>query len=97
MTREDAEALDPLRIMKYVEVGDGAVMTIPDRRSYADGGPEWVSRYGDIAFYRYAIASLLESYAYLLSPEINLAEARRRLGVMRNSFMANAALQDPQP
>lgn len=76
-------------IYRYVDVGDDAVMLIPERASFKDGGPEWIARYGDIVAYRYIIASLIESYTYLLSPEINLAEARRRLALMRNSFREN--------
>lgn len=79
------------RLIKYVSVGDDAVMSIPDRASYKDGGPEWVARYGDIESNRYAIAGLLQSYAYLLSPEISLTEARRRLTIMRGAFVSTEA------
>lgn len=73
------------RICKDVDVG-GAVMSIPNPASYADGGPEWIARYGDVESYRFAFAGLLASYTYLLSSDINLAEARRRLALMRNAF-----------
>jgi hypothetical protein len=49
----------------------------------ADPHPEWVSRYGNIEGIRYAVASLLETYDYLLSHYINDTEAKRRLRIMR--------------
>ena len=74
-----------------VSFGGGAVGTIIDPRSFADGGPEWVCRYGDIESIRYTVASLLESYDYLLSSEISQAEAIRRLRMMR---AGRSALRD---
>ena len=70
-------------MITYVECGDGAVMSIIDPRSFEDGGPEWVMRYGDPESIRYTIAGLLSSYDYLLSDNINMAEATRRLRLMR--------------
>lgn len=64
--------------------------TIIDPTSFANGGPEWVMRYGNPESIRYAVASLLESYDGLLSPEITSAEAARRLRLMR---AARAALE----
>ena len=66
-----------------VECEDGARMTIIDPRSFVEGGPEWVSRYGNIESIRYALASLLDSYDYLLSGNINQKEAIRRLRLAR--------------
>ena len=66
-----------------VECGDGAIMTIIDPRSFVEGGPEWVSRYGNIESIRYTLASLLDSYDYLLSGNINQKEAIRRLRLAR--------------
>lgn len=54
-----------------------------DPLSFEDGGPEWVMRYGDPESIRYTVASLLESYDYLLSGAINMTEATRRLRIMR--------------
>ena len=68
-----------------VDVGDGAVMDIVDPRSFADGGPEWVMRYGDPASIRYAVATLIGSYDYLLSGNINAKEANRRLALLRSA------------
>ena len=66
-----------------VECGGGAVMTIIDPRSFEDGGPEWVSRYGNIESIRFTLASLLSSFDYLLSGNINQTEAYRRLRLLR--------------
>lgn len=66
-----------------VDCGDCAVMEIADPRSFDDGGLEWVMRYGDPESIRYTVASVLSSYDYLLSDEINMAEATRRLRLLR--------------
>ena len=66
-----------------VALGDGAVATIIDPQSFKNGGPEWVCRYGNVESIRYTIASLLESYDYLLSDNINTTEAIRRLRILR--------------
>ncbi len=66
-----------------VPLGDGASATIIDPRSFDDGGPEWVMRYGNPESVRYTVASLLESYDYLLSGNISTKEAIRRLRVLR--------------
>ena len=74
-----------------LDVGDGAVMSFINPQSFEDGGPEWVMRYGEPGSIRYSVASLLESYDYLLCGEISTAEAIRRLRLMRN---ARTALKD---
>lgn len=66
-----------------VHVGDRAAMTIIDPRSFGNGGPEWVMRYGNPESIRYGVATLLESYDYLLSDSITQGEATRRLRLMR--------------
>lgn len=76
----------------HVNVGDGAVMSIINPASFENGGPEWVMRYGNPEGIRFAVAGLLESYDYLLSGEINAAEATRRLRLMRNARAALARL-----
>lgn len=68
-----------------VQLGDGAVATIINPQSFAEGGPEWVMRYGDPMGIRYAVASLLESYDGLLSGGITTADAIARLRVMRKA------------
>lgn len=66
-----------------VSCGDGAVMSIIDPRSFADGGPEWTMLYGNPESIRVAVAGLLEGYDYLLSSHITQAEAMRRLRLLR--------------
>jgi hypothetical protein len=68
-----------------VSIGDGAYMSIINPQSFEDGGPGWVMRYGDPAGIRYAVASLLDSYDYLLSGHISMTEATRRLRLMRKA------------
>ena len=75
-----------------VDLGDGAGATIINPQSFKDGGPEWVMRYGNPLAIRYTVASLLESYDYLLSGEITRKEAMQRLVLMRR---ARAALSHP--
>lgn len=67
----------------HVPVGDGAWQEIIDPRSFDNGAPEWVMRYADPEGIRFTVASLLSSYDYLLSGEITMAEATRRLRIMR--------------
>ena len=68
-----------------VQLGDGAVATIINPQSFAEGWPEWVMRYGDPMGIRYAVASLLESYDGLLSGDITTTDAIARLRIMRNA------------
>lgn len=68
-----------------VQLDDGAVATIINPQSFAEGGPEWVMRYGDPMGIRYAVASLLETYDGLLSGEITTTDAIARLRLMRNA------------
>lgn len=68
-----------------VFLGDGAVATIINPQSFADGGPEWVMRYGNPLAIRYSVASLLDSYDHLLSGEITMTEATNRLRRMRRA------------
>ena len=65
-----------------VDVG-GAFTTIIDPRSFKDGGPEWTMRYGNCESIRYTVASLLESYDYLLSENLTTKEAVERLRILR--------------
>ncbi|MHB1086119.1 MAG: hypothetical protein ACYCZ0_00020 [Minisyncoccota bacterium] len=60
-------------------------MSIINPQSFADGGPEWVMRYGNPEGIRYSVASLLESYDYLLSSAISMTEATRRLRMLRSA------------
>ena len=64
-------------------MGDGAFVGFINPQSFADGGPEWVCRYGNVESIRYTVASLLGDYDYLLSGEISDKEAIRRLRLLR--------------
>jgi hypothetical protein len=66
-----------------VSYGGGAFGSIIN--PLADPHPEWVSRYGNVEGIRFALASFLETYDYLLSGAINNTEAIRRLRVMRGA------------
>lgn len=77
-----------------VDVGDGAVMTIPDPRAYEDGGLEWCLRYtcGDLPNnVQFQAASVIDSLDHLLGGWINNTEAMRRLRLMRARYRALAA------
>lgn len=65
----------------HVECGGGAVMTMVN--PYSDDSVEWALRYGNVERMRYVAASVVASYAYLLSGEITMKEATRRLRLMR--------------
>ena len=77
-------------MVAHVDHGDGAVSSIIDPSSFEHGGPEWVMRYGNPDSIRYAVASLLESYDYLLSGNINQREAIKSLMLMRRARAAIA-------
>lgn len=68
-----------------VPVGGGAVMFVPNPRS--DPHIEWSLRYArdlnnpDAG--RFSAAACIESFDYLLSSNINMTEATRRLRIMR--------------
>lgn len=66
-----------------VAMGGGAFSTIINPQSFKDGGPEWVMRYGNPESIRYAVASLLETFDYLLSDNITMKEATDRLRLLR--------------
>lgn len=86
MVRPLTKSLNPQPadgMTQHVDCSDGAVMDIIDPRSFADGGPEWTMRYGNPESIRYAVASLLESYDYLLCGEISMTEAVMRLRLLR--------------
>lgn len=66
-----------------VSMGGGAYSTIINPQSFAEGGPEWVMRYGAPDSIRYTVASILETFDYLLSDGITIKEATARLRIMR--------------
>ena len=67
-----------LKHSKTIHVGGGVCMFIPQ------GDVEWQLRYGNCCKSRYVVASLIQSYDYLLSKNITTKEAIRRLRIMRN-------------
>lgn len=89
-----APDVKPRNLVAQVEIGDGAVMSIPDPRAFEDGGLEWCLRYtcpdlpNNVQF---QAASVVESYDYLLGPDITMKEAIDRLRIMRR---ARAALKE---
>ena len=64
-----------------VPIGGGAVMTVS--LPGADPHLEWSLRYGDPVAVRFVAASVVESFDYLLSGHITMAEATRRLRLLR--------------
>lgn len=68
---------------REVHVGDSAYMSIVN--PWDDSGIEWQLRYGRSDAVRYCAASVIASYDYLLSSEITLAEATRRLRILRQA------------
>jgi hypothetical protein len=76
----------------HVSMGDGAYSTIINPTSFADGGPVWVMAYGNPESIRHSVASLLETFDHLLSDNITMAEATRRLRIMR--AVRRAALKE---
>ena len=78
-----------------VALGGGAYATIIDPTCFDDGGPEWVMRYGNPESIRYAVASLLATFDYILSSNITASEADRRIRLMRNARAALSARPRP--
>lgn len=74
-----------MKMTLEVDHGDGAVSFIPDPLACADGGLEWRLRYGDPRAVRFIAATVVASFDYLLSDDINMVEATRRLRQMRAS------------
>lgn len=71
-----------------VPVGEGAVMTIVDPRSFDAGGVEWCLRYGRPEAVALVAAELVSTVDYLLSQHISMKEATRRLRLMRQARKA---------
>lgn len=71
----------PKGVTARVDCGDGAVMAMVN--PYHDWSIVWNLTWGDPDQCRFTAASLIESYDYLLSGEINMREATRRLRLMR--------------
>lgn len=80
MTDRHGKEIPARNCTAQVDCG-GCHMTITN--PYSDDSVEWGLRYGNAARMRYVAASLIESYDYLLSDNINMTEAVRRLRLMR--------------
>ncbi|MGB5901992.1 MAG: hypothetical protein WBH00_03990 [Xanthobacteraceae bacterium] len=66
---------------RQIHVGDGAYMSIVN--PWKDSGLEWQLCYGGYEVVKYVAASVVDSYDYLLSSDISMTEAIRRLRIMR--------------
>lgn len=64
-----------------VPTGGSAVMTVA--LPGCDPHLEWSLRYGSPEAVRFSAASVIESFDYLLSNNINMTEATRRLRLLR--------------
>lgn len=69
-----------------VPTGGAAVMTVA--LPGADPHLEWSLRYGSPEAVRFLAASVIESFDYLLSSNVNMTEATRRLRVLRAALRA---------
>lgn len=76
----------------HASYGDGWHMTFKDPT--APTGLVWTMTWGDPESVRYTVASVMESYDYLLSGDITHAEAVKRLRMLRG---ARAALLKAGP
>lgn len=74
-------SVPPKGVTAEVDCGDGAWMSIVN--PYHEDSIEWQLRYGSATYVRYVAASLVSSYDYLISDNINMEEATRRLRLMR--------------
>lgn len=66
-----------------VPTGGNGVMTVS--LPGADPHLEWSLRYGSPEAVRFIAASVVESFDYLLSSNINMTEATRRLRILRRA------------
>lgn len=76
-----------IEVVVTVDCGNGAQMTIPNAANH-DTHIEWQQRYASVTQLeknRFVVASMLESYDYLLSGAITEAEAIKRLKQMRKA------------
>jgi len=81
---------ETIKLTDHIDCGDGAVMSIPYYNQESDNETiGWVSRYGDIEAARYDVAMILDSYRYLISDEITMKEATRRLRLLRKRYKDN--------
>ena len=72
----------------HASYGNDWHMTFKDPT--ADTGLVWIMTWGDPESVRYSVASILESYDYLLSGHITHAEATKRLRMLRGAYQTLA-------
>lgn len=71
-------------LTQTIDHGDGAQGSIPDVLAKEDGGLEWCLRYAPSHHNTHLqAASVVSTFDYLLSDEINMTEATNRLRQMR--------------
>lgn len=81
---------EKITLSDHIDCGDGATMSIPYFNPHSDNeNINWITRYGDIEAARFDIAMILDSYSYLISDEITMKEATRRLRLLRKRFKEN--------
>ena len=72
------------KLTMQVEHDDGAVGSIPDPVAFEDGGLEWCLRYAPQHHNCHLqAASVVDTFDYLVSSNINMTEATRRLRQLR--------------
>jgi hypothetical protein len=81
-----------------IKVGGSACMFAPNPK--ADPHIEWSLRYSDHLndprCGRFSAAAVVESFAYLLSDQINMTEATRRLRLMRAAVRDHLSRNDAE-
>jgi hypothetical protein len=71
-------------LTQQVDHGNGAGGSIPDVKAQEDGGLEWCLRYAHkVEGVNFQAASVVGTFDYLLSDQINMTEATKRLRQMR--------------
>ena len=79
------------KVTERVPVADDASMAIPYNSIYNHfGSLEWLTRYHpNMEDIRFSLAEIVASYDYLLSPNITMQEATRRLRILRKKNKEN--------
>lgn len=77
------------KLIRFVTVDDGAVMSMMNPLSFADGGLSWTLRWGSPEQAKAVgvrAATVLDDYDYLLNGAITTKEAIRRLRILRAAW-----------
>ena len=87
MATDREQTTRPAPLFRRVDVGDGAVMFVPEP-SPPDSQERiaWTLRYGDADSVRHQTATLMESFEWLLAPEVPMHLATKRLKMMRAAY-----------